>query len=215
MYKCSAVIPMRPQKNNVELRPMFAAAKDLFGKRPVTGVEVGTSTGANACEVVDAWPEIEKFYCVDYYPTYSDFMFQEDQDRAIRCATVNFALEPKIHLRIDKSVDAAKNFADGSLDFVYIDANHSYAFVKEDILAWLPKIKKGGIIGGHDYDWTDKDFNDELAVKRAVDEIFGDRVHYHLSLFTLDAESRVKVLHGMNEFREEYTGINSDWWVFL
>ncbi len=44
----------------------------------------------------------------------------------------------------------AEEFNDGAFDFVYIDADHSYEAVKRDIAAWLPKIKPGGIIAGHD-----------------------------------------------------------------
>ena len=61
------------------------------------------------------------------------------------------------------SLEAAKQFEDESLDFVFIDASHDYENVKADILAWLPKIKKTGILAGHDY---------EGEVKQAVDEIF-------------------------------------------
>lgn len=64
------------------------------------------------------------------------------------------------------SVNASKMFEDGSVDFVFIDASHEYADVKEDILAWMPKVKKGGVIAGHDY--ADKG----TGVKRAVDELF-------------------------------------------
>ena len=49
------------------------------------------------------------------------------------------------------SAEGAKLFADGSFDFVYIDGNHLYEFVKLDIQSWLPKIKRPGWIGGHDY----------------------------------------------------------------
>lgn len=75
------------------------------------------------------------------------------------------------HYRYIKSGSsaAAQHFADGSVDFVFIDANHTYQFVKDDVNAWLPKVKKGGIIAGHDY-------NAPHEVKQAVDEIFGDRV---------------------------------------
>ena len=48
------------------------------------------------------------------------------------------------------SVEAAKQYADHSLDFVYVDADHAYASVVEDITAWKNKVKQGGFIAGHD-----------------------------------------------------------------
>jgi len=56
-------------------------------------------------------------------------------------------------------------FQDGSLDLVYIDANHAYEHVIEDIRDWLPKVKPGGIIAGHDYNME--------GVSRAVTEALG------------------------------------------
>lgn len=70
------------------------------------------------------------------------------------------------------SVEAAAEFEDGSIDIVFIDACHEYPCVRADIDAWLPKVKKGGIISGHDYYWG------EHGVKKAVDETFGNRVIY-------------------------------------
>ena len=49
------------------------------------------------------------------------------------------------------SIEASKRYADASLDFVFIDAAHDYRSVFEDIVAWLPKVKIGGIISGHDW----------------------------------------------------------------
>jgi predicted O-methyltransferase YrrM len=46
---------------------------------------------------------------------------------------------------------AAEQFADNSVDFVFIDADHTYESVKKDIVSWLPKVKPSGIISGHDY----------------------------------------------------------------
>jgi len=63
------------------------------------------------------------------------------------------------------SVKAASLFPDKYFDFVYIDANHSYKTICEDIHAWLPKIKDGGIMGGHDYNYK--------GVRHAVSEILG------------------------------------------
>jgi len=61
------------------------------------------------------------------------------------------------------SLEAAEQFEDESLDFVFIDASHDYENVKADILAWLPKMKKTGVLAGHDY---------EGEVQRAVDDVF-------------------------------------------
>ncbi|TXI03390.1 MAG: class I SAM-dependent methyltransferase [Rhizobium sp.] len=72
------------------------------------------------------------------------------------------------------SVEAASRLEDGMLDLVFIDADHSYEGVKADIAAWLPKIKGGGWIGGHDYRNPDPRFR--FGVDRAVDEAFGSRV---------------------------------------
>lgn len=50
------------------------------------------------------------------------------------------------------SLEACKQFEDGSLDVVFIDMDHSYESVSKDIDAWLPKVKVGGILAGDDYD---------------------------------------------------------------
>lgn len=63
-----------------------------------------------------------------------------------------------------KSIEASKLYADESLDFIFIDAAHDYQSVKEDITVWLPKLKKNGIIAGHDY-------TSHIGVKTAVDEL--------------------------------------------
>ena len=63
------------------------------------------------------------------------------------------------------SIEASKLYEDNSLDFVFIDASHEYEDVKADILAWLPKVKVGGILAGHDYGTFE-------GVDKAVNEIF-------------------------------------------
>ena len=63
------------------------------------------------------------------------------------------------------SVIASKMYDEESLDAVFIDADHRYESVKADILAWMPKIKKGGILSGHDY------IDIHNGVIRAVNEI--------------------------------------------
>jgi predicted O-methyltransferase YrrM len=77
-------------------------------------------------------------------------------------------LRPVINLinpiRTD-SVSASKMYAEESLDAVFIDADHRYESVKADILAWMPRVKNGGILAGHDYILV------HSGVIRAVDEL--------------------------------------------
>lgn len=67
------------------------------------------------------------------------------------------------------SVEAARTIADASLDLVFIDADHSYEGVKADLAAWVPKVKAGGWIGGHDFRNPAPEF-DFTGVDRAVNE---------------------------------------------
>jgi hypothetical protein len=72
------------------------------------------------------------------------------------------------------SLEAVKLYEDNSLDFVFIDASHQYEDVKNDINAWYPKVKAGGILAGHDYPtWSE--------VLRAVTE-FTEEYNYELQL---------------------------------
>lgn len=65
------------------------------------------------------------------------------------------------------STEMASTYEDNSLDFVFIDGDHRYECVKADIEAWLPKMKNGGILSGHDYGWCED-------VRRAVHEVLGE-----------------------------------------
>jgi predicted O-methyltransferase YrrM len=66
------------------------------------------------------------------------------------------------------SLEASKLYANKSLDFVFIDASHEYEDIKNDIIHWLPKVKIGGILAGHDMVWP--------GVARAVSELIPN--HY-------------------------------------
>jgi len=64
-----------------------------------------------------------------------------------------------------KSEDLVHTYEDESLDFVFIDASHDYEDVKTDLKNWLPKVKVGGVLAGHDY-------NIFQSVNNAVNEFF-------------------------------------------
>ena len=78
--------------------------------------------------------------------------------------------EEKVVWAIGKSSEVAPNIKE-PLDFVYIDGNHRYEYVKEDIELYFPKVKIGGVIGGHDFK------KDEPGVIRAVFEKFGSSIN--------------------------------------
>jgi hypothetical protein len=74
-------------------------------------------------------------------------------------------LKEHFNVIVGKSDESSKFFEDNSVDVIFIDAGHSYDAVIRDIKSWLPKIKDGGIMSGHDYDsWA--------GVNKAVNEIF-------------------------------------------
>lgn len=79
------------------------------------------------------------------------------------------------------SPKAADEFEDDSLDFVFIDANHDYEPVKADIAAWKPKIRKGGVLAGHDYKngWKGVDYAVKESLGSGNFEVFPGSVWMH------------------------------------
>lgn len=146
-------------------------------------VEVGTWRGRSAAymavEITKSGKAID-FYCVDTWRgSLDEELHQNDpavmQDRLYEEFLEN--MRPVVgyfHPIRMLSVEAAKLFSDNSLDFVFIDAQHDYDSVYNDITSWLPKIKNGGIIAGHDY--CNGTFN---GVSRAVNSIFSSFGYSH------------------------------------
>lgn len=123
------------------------------------GVEIINSGKDIKVDAVDTWDSMitETYHSSDVYvKTNRLFSLFESN-----IAPVSKVVKP---VRMT-SLNAAVTYADESLDVVFIDACHEYECVKADIVAWLPKVKRGGYLAGHDYPWSAGD-----AVKRAVDE---------------------------------------------
>lgn len=132
--------------NRIELAKYFA---ELGFK---VGAEIGVFSGHYSEILLDNIPDLE-LYCVDYWGGYKgyrekgfDGYMRSAYDQALRKLAYR-----KAHIVHKMSTDALFDFKDESLDFVYIDANHEYKFVKEDIEGWTKKVRKGGIVAGHDY----------------------------------------------------------------
>src|SRR3989344_1927375 len=136
-----------PNTGKIELAHLF---KELGFKR---GVEVGVGEGIYSEVLLQANPKL-KLYGVDPYLAYEaagNFGKQEQLDTYYKMAVERFAPYKKYTIIKKTSMEAVKDFEDKSLDFVYIDANHEYSYVFEDITKWYKKIKKGGIISGYAY----------------------------------------------------------------
>lgn len=145
---------------------------------PITGAEIGVFVGSMSKALlqrqdlslimVDSWEGDGAAYKIDS-GDYHAGLSQADQDGHFERAKVNtvFAGDRAKIIRKD-SLAAADDVADGSLDFVFIDADHSYEGCKADIAAWMPKVKPGGLLSGHDYE--NPDF-EKFGVERAVQEL--------------------------------------------
>ena len=144
------------------------------------GVEVGVQRGLYSEVLCRENPQM-KVYGVDPWMSYltcdSEEHRRKSQSHAPQPLCDQFYEEtkkrmsayPNYEIIKEYSVDAVKRFADNSIDFVYIDANHEYSFVMDDIVEWSKKIRNGGIISGHDY-YKIKDPRSLMHVKLAVND---------------------------------------------
>lgn len=140
-------------------------------------VEVGCWRGTSAAymcvEIANSTKDID-FYCVDIWHVSPEREIEEPELKNLYEIFLENLKPVEAYYKPMKlpSVDAAKKFKDESLDFVFIDAGHEYYAVKEDILAWYPKVKKGGILAGHDLYPTEPTWGD---VYKVVEELFPNR----------------------------------------
>ena len=144
------------------------------------GAEIGVFTGSLSALLLRALPALTLFMVDDWAPAdarpqaYKDCgdwhaqLPQSRQESYCRAAiaAVKFA-GPRAQICRMQSLAAACTFDAGTLDFVFIDADHSYEGCKADIRAWAPLVRLGGVLCGHDYDHPLKT---GFGVKRAVDE---------------------------------------------
>lgn len=117
------------------------------------GVEVGTERGEYAEVLCKANPKL-RLWCVDPYEAYGDYRehtSQEKLDSFYEEAQQRMTPYGNCEFFRTRSTAAARGFSDKCLDFVYLDGNHSLPYVISDLHAWVPKVRKGGIVAGHDY----------------------------------------------------------------
>lgn len=139
----------RSVKDNLPIGTKFGTRNilgDIFRDAGLNkGVEVGVKKGEFSKVLCEKNPNIE-LYCVDPWST----KLSTNSNRYYKTAVQTLSPYNAKLLKMN-SMDALKNFPDESLDFAYIDANHSFDFCCPDIIFWSQKVRKGGIVGCHDY----------------------------------------------------------------
>ncbi len=158
-----------------------AALKRLPKNKKVRLAEVGVFCGHFSEQILKQRP-LSKIIQVDRWTTYTpDEQLVETEARMSRYSQLTFdkayhenltRISPfpkRVHILKMDSIAAAEKVKDASLDLIFIDGAHSYVGCLADIKAYLPKVRHGGWIGGHD-------FPRRSGVKKAVYEMFAGRV---------------------------------------
>ena len=133
------------------------------------GAELGVSSGETFFSLLKSNPNLF-LYGIDTWKLqednkledYSDDLSLDERKNIVFSQLNMFPNRCKIYE--ERTDEAYKHFKNDSLDFIFIDADHSYKSVKKDIELWTPKVKTTGMIFGHDVNWGD--------VARAVGEEF-------------------------------------------
>jgi len=156
------------------------------------GIEIGVYKGVFTQTLARRAPNM-KLYGVDAWTTYEGYLDYPPGD----LETVGYpqAVErasryPNVELIKGWSKDVAPTFGDASVDFMYLDANHTYPCVKEDLALWVPKVNEGGIVMGHDYFVTANRRrlqHLDFGVIKAVNEWVADHKIKHLFVTSQDS----------------------------
>lgn len=153
--------------------PLFSRALNNYGLK--VGIEIGVAFGGHA-EAMLRQTQIDKLYGVDPYRHFDGYddpmnLPQSEFDALYeftknRLAVFGSRFEAVRDISAAAAAAAATVIKD-QIDFVYVDALHTYEGVRDDLKTWFPKVRAGGIIGGHDYGHPNFP-----GVKKAVDEFF-------------------------------------------
>jgi hypothetical protein len=128
----------------------------------IIGCEIGVCLGVTSEYLLSEIKNLTKLYCVDNYPTYTDWtgvIMNDVKQNAMKEHAFNRLkkFNERVEFVYESSVDFSKKNPEKTLDFIFIDGDHSYDGAFRDFQNYFPLIKDGGIFAGHDF--TLKDVN--------------------------------------------------------
>lgn len=143
----------------------------------VVGIEVGVAKGETSAWLLEKCPNMTKLYGIDPYLPYEDwcrYIDEEEINLQKSIAIANVKPYGERFVFIEKtSEQAVKQFDNESVDFVFVDADHSYECTLADIEMYYPLIRKGGILFGHDINLSTvndamNDFREKYKIRTPV-----------------------------------------------
>lgn len=126
----------------IERRQMGKHRRLLDDKENLHIAEIGVFAGKHSKSMLDRW-SVEELYLIDPY-----FDFEKEKEKAYDLLGSGDDTITWIHKESHEAVEDI----DSNLDYIYIDGNHNYEFVKKDLEIYYPLVKSGGILAGHDID---------------------------------------------------------------
>jgi hypothetical protein len=141
----------------------------LFQMGKKVGAELGVQKGEFSTSLMRRWKDVDEYVMVDLWAhqeNYEDIAnYGNDIQEQYFQTSINAGkklIEDKILKKLtvcrNLTTVCATRFPDHYFDFVYVDARHDYKAVLEDLRAWWPKVKRGGIFAGHDYTWQNEPY---------------------------------------------------------
>ena len=176
--KCHKIFPVYALMGIDTRQDIFSSIAELASDG-MTFVETGVFTGGSFCFLGNELNKRNKTVSMN---AVDNFLFEnispESEDEVCdahgeewrgrlydlfihNLETYNLTDMTTIHAK--DSIEASKDFEDNSIDFIHFDGDHNPNYVREEIQAWLPKLKEDSIIAGHDYKW----------LHPVIDSVFG------------------------------------------
>jgi predicted O-methyltransferase YrrM len=165
----------------------------LKDKENLVGAEIGVSCGYNAFNMLSEL-DIKKLYLIDSYTAYQNFTQEKLNEHKEEAHTLLSKFDDKIVWIEQPSKQAVSSIKDNTLDFIYIDGDHNYLAVINDIDYYYQKLKVGGLFAGDNFEVND--------VRLAVLEFYTFNAEYLIST------RKTRLYFGRNKDTDSI-----DWWI--